>query len=476
MLPNRAGHPRWLVWSTCGSVAVNYHRSDLKALDSLPTAPGHLPIIGHLHLLIGDRFGFIRSLPAYGDLVRIRIPNKHVVVACTPELTGQVLLDDRTFDKGGPLFDRLREFLGNGLASCPHQYHRRYRRLVQPAFHASRFPDYAETMTARITQTTNAWTHGQILDVHGEMQKIASGILGQAMFCNAVPPDSMDRMLEDLNVLFAARRALIPPQLLWLATQGKAAYRRAGNHLRNALELIITERRANTVDEGGLLSSLLAARIDDEDSTAGGNSSLSDREIVDQLITFFVGGIETTASVMTWAQYLLGTHPDVEKCLHNEVDAVLAGNPARYEHLPRLELTARIITETLRLYPPAWLLTRNVTKETHLGGHRLPVGTVVVFSPYVIHHRSDLYQNPESFDPDRWQPDSNDLPRYAMLPFSTGPRKCIGDRFGMTESVLTTATIATRWYLRPLKAEPVRPARGLGLAPSGFQMRATARR
>jgi cytochrome P450 len=208
-------------------------------------------------------------------------------------------------------------------------------------------------------------------------------------------------------------------------------------------ENIEFQRRTGT-DRGDLLSILVAAR--DEDT----QHRLTDDEVYDQVMTLLIGGTETTGNTMAWAFHVLAEHPEVEARLHVELDGVLGGRAPTFDDLPRLDYTWRVLHETLRMYPPAWLLTRTTTKDTELAGQRLEQGTIVMYSPYVMGHNGTLFTDPERFDPDRWLPErAKDIPRGAMVPFSAGSRKCIGDTFGRAETTLTLATIAARWSRRP---------------------------
>jgi len=175
-----------------------------------------------------------------------------------------------------------------------------------------------------------------------------------------------------------------------------------------------------------------------------------------------------------WALYLLAVHPDIEAAVHAEVDRVLAGTPAAYQHLDALQKTRQVLTETLRLYPPTWLITRTVTHDTELGSARLAAGTTLAYSPYLIHHRSDLYPDPNLFDPARWEAARPD--RSAYIPFGAGARKCIGDRFSLTQAALAMAAITARWQLTPVSNRPVRPAPlNATVSPRRLRMRLTAR-
>ncbi|MFE3776289.1 cytochrome P450 [Streptomyces sp. NPDC059122] len=294
-----------------------------------------------------------------------------------------------------------------------------------------------------------------------------------AEFMAALFSDEVTRSIQESGPMASGvfRRMFLVPPLDRLPTRGNRAYQSAHARLRRTCDRIIAERRADGTDHGDLLSALVAAR-DVED----GGRGMTDAEISDTILTFFLAGTETTASTVAWALDLLARHPEIEQRLHTEVDTVLRGNPATYADLPRLELTGRIVTETLRLYPAAWFLTRSVTEDTRLGRHLLPAGTSLVYSPYLIHHRSDLYADPETFDPDRWDPERPQPPRSAFIPFAIGARKCIGDTFATTEATLALADITARWSLKYLPGhDRTRPILGASLGTGELRMRATPR-
>lgn len=436
-------------------------------MTSAAKAPGGLPLIGHLLPLVRDPLAFMSSLPAVGDVVEIRVGPARAVVVCDPELTRQVLADDATFDKGGPLIDRLREIIGDGLGVCPHSLHRRQRRLAQPAFHQARMPGYAGLMTGHITETLRSWSPGQILDVYAEMLDLTSAVLLSTMFSSSLPPG--DRLHHDMTTITDGlyRRMLSPKPLNRLPTPGNRRYRRADARLHRVVGSVVADRRADGADHGDLLSALLEAGDD--------GTGLSDAEIIANTMMFLLTGTETTASSLAWAFHLVAAHPEIERSLHAEVDAVLAGRPATHADLPRLDLTGRVITETLRLYPPGWLLTRTATRDVLLGGRRIRGNTTVIYSPYVLHRRADLFSAPERFDPDRWLPGRPRPERHTLIPFSAGARKCVGDTFATTEATLTLASVASRWALRPVPGCPVTAARSAALYPRNLRMRADPR-
>jgi cytochrome P450 len=406
-------------------------------------------------------------------MVVMRLGSQRMVMVCDPQLTYQLLVEDRTFDKGGPLFDRIREASGDNLVTCLHGQHRRLRRLCQPSFSSERLAGYGATMSAVAQSTAAGWREGQVLQVVREMTALVARATVQAMFATSLTPGELDRFLDDLPAMLDGLiyRVIMPGFTSRIPGTAGYRYDKASAKLLRTVAEIIARRRADPADHGDLLHSLLSAR--DDDST-GGSRALSEAELADQVLAFLVAGTETTATVLAWVLYLLAAHPGVEAAVHCEVDGVLAGAPPAYRHLNALEKTRQVISETLRLYPPTWLITRTVTQDTVLGSTRCAAGTTLAYSPYLIHHRSDLYPDPSRFDPSRWQDARPE--RSAYIPFGAGARKCIGDRFSLTQAALALAAITARWRLTPVSNRPVRPAPlNATVSPHRLHMRLTAR-
>ncbi|MFF5408421.1 cytochrome P450 [Streptomyces misionensis] len=439
---------------------------------AVPTARGALPLVGHVPAVFRDALGFLSALPAEGDLVRLRLGPQSMVLVCSPELTRQLLQDDRTFDKGGHIMDWVREIGGDGLASCPHSMHRRQRRLCQPSFQAQRYPAYSTVMAAEAEAAAAHWQDGQAFDTHRHIMKYASQAGVRAMFTTGVPDTSMERFPDDVATLLEGivARAVLPSFLTGLPTPGNRRYFQARARMHDTVAGIISDRRAGPSDHGDLLSSLLSAT---DSESQGDSRAFTDSEVRDQVVTFLMAGTETTATTVSWALYLLARHPEIQEQVSDEIDEVLKGEAPAFDHLPDLELVDRVITETLRLYPAAWLNTRTTTRDTRLGGVGLPRGTSLMYSPYVIHHRPDVYEDPESFRPDRWLGTRPNPVTY--LPFGGGARKCIGERFAWTEIALFLATLVGRWRFTPADDRPVAPTIGLSLTPKKLRLRVTRR-
>ncbi|MFC5760936.1 cytochrome P450, partial [Actinacidiphila bryophytorum] len=430
-------------------------------------ANGAVPVLGHALHLWRRPLEFLAGLPGQGDLVEIRLGPKKAYLACHPDLVMQVLLEARTFDKGGPLFEKARLLVGNGLVSSEWEDHRTQRRMLQPAFHPSRMPGYVSLMREEVEGVLADWQEGRAFDVSDAMHALTLRITARTMFSTSVGERAIPEVAYCMPLIMRGVYQRMVAPTGWQERMPTPGNRRF-DALRARMHAVIGEtiedqRRAGT-DRGDLLSILVNAR--DEDTGAG----LTDAEIYDQVMTLLIGGTETTGNTMAWVFHVLAEHPEIERRLHAELDEVLPdGRAPEFADLPRLDYTWRVLNETLRMYPPAWLLTRTTTKRTELAGKVLEPGTIVMYSPYALGRQAAHFENPERFDPDRWLPDrSAGVPRGAMVPFSAGNRKCIGDAFGQAETTLTLATIATRWQLRPApgaKPNVAVPKASLGTGP-----------
>ncbi len=436
----------------------------------IPRAPGSFPLIGHAPSLLRSPLPFLSSLAAHGTLVEVRIGPMKALVVCDAQLTRQVLLNDKVFDKGGLLYDRVREGFGNGLALCPHSSHRRQRRLIQPVFNRGRLAQYADTMTEMIYSTINGWVDGQTVDVLAEMQDVTARTIVASILGQTFTEHQLSTMLRDFGTLSRGsyRRMFLPPSIAKLPTPGNRSYRAARAHLRQALTAAIHARRTGATVHKDLLGALL--------ETSQEGERLTDDEVVDQAMIFFFAGMESTAATLAWSLHLIAAQPDIEGALHKEVDTVLAGSPATGSCLADLTYTRNIITETLRLYPPGSLFTRVTTTQTELGGYEIGTGTTIICSPYLIHHQPTNFPAPHVFDPSRWnETPRTEAERATFIPFGGGPRKCIGDNFGMMQAVLALAAIASRWKLTPAPGAKVRAGVRTVVNPQGLLMTAVSR-
>lgn len=415
---------------------------------TIPTAPGALPLLGHALKLMRNPLEFVEGMRAQGDVVEFRLGPRPAYLVNTPELVREVLITQMpAFSKGGPLAGEAAKLLGNGLATANGDFHRRQRHLSRPAFHHERIAAYTAAMSELAAEKSESWHEGQEVHMGHEMHALSMSILTRTLFASPDGVDAAAIVREALPHLIdgIGRRAYLP--LAWvhqLPLPMNRRFAQAERSLHELVDLVLADYRAHPADRGDLLSMLMTSRDDQ-------GEGMTDRQLHDEIITMMLAGSETPAATVVWALHVLAEHPDVEKMVHAEVDEVLAGRPATHADLERLDYVRRVVAETLRMYPVGWLFTRHTTAPVALGGHTIPAGSDVFYSPYVLHHDPALFPSPSTFDPDRWLPErASEIPRHAYIPFSAGFRKCIGDGFSLTQMTITLATLASRWRPRPV--------------------------
>lgn len=436
-------------------------------------APGGLPLLGHFGALRRRPLDFLDSLPAHGDLVEIRLGPRPAFVLCHPELAHRVLTDFRGFDRTGPVYDKVRTAMGSGLATVPYEDHRRQRLVMQPAFRHEHLRGYVEVMRDEIGAAMDGWREGDRVELVEAMFQLTTTVALKTLFSARIDAREAEELRAAFDVFLRGiyTRAALPVTGR-LPTPGNVRYARALARWRGRVEHLIADYRRAGEDRGDLMSRLLAAR--DDEGTA-----MTDEELSDQVAVLLLAGGETTSSAVVWSLHLLTEHPEVLAAVHAEADAVLAGELGGWEHLALLDVTSRVVREALRLYPPAWIIVRTAVRDTRLAGRDLPAGSMVLFSPYILHRRPDTHTRPHTFDPDRWLPRPAGSPaaaRGSYLPFGAGATKCLGEEFGVAEATLVVASIAARWRLSPeARGGGVSASARVVLVPKTFPVRLSAR-
>ncbi|HEV2126236.1 MAG TPA: cytochrome P450, partial [Chloroflexota bacterium] len=367
------------------------------------------------------------------------------------------------------------------LLTSEGQYHRRQRRLAQPAFHRRRLGGYAQVMAEYSVQQQQTWADGAVLDLAEEMRELTLRIAAKTLFDTEVAAEVQeisDALTESLRLYgwatlpFAAK---LEPFLPFLTRR----FERARTRLDATVYRMIAERRASGDDRGDLLSMLLLARdVDTVDDVDGDGGQMTDQQLRDEAMTVLLAGHETTANALAWTWYLLSQNPQVQARFHAEVDVVLGGRAPEREDLPRLLYTRMVFSEAMRCYSPAWIIARRALEDCPLGAFLLPAGTLVLMSQWVTHHDSRHYPDPFRFDPERWTVDAAaNRPRFAYYPFGGGSRVCIGEQFAWMEGVLVLATLASLWQFGLVPGHRVVALPSITLRPKhGIRMLAKRRR
>jgi len=421
---------------------------------TFPPGPKSLIPVSTLLAFRRDPIGFLtNALCEYGDIVHFGTRTQHFFAVHDPERIKDILTThNASFHKGRAL-ERAKGLLGNGLLTSEDEFHHRQRRLAQPAFHRDRIARYADAMVDYADRMQRErWRDAQTLDIAREMNRLTLAIVGKTLFGTETEAEAEQVRQALSEVMKGFNRSLLPfAQIIdRLPLPANLRYRRARAILNSVIYRIIEERRRSGEDRGDLLSMLLAA----QDEESGGQ--MTDLQVRDEAITIFLAGHETTANALTWALYLLSQHPEAEARLHDELDTVLSGRLPTVDDFPRLKFTEMVITETMRLYPPAWTLGRRAVKDYQLGPYTVPAGSIVLMSQYVMHHDPRYYPDPFRFDPDRWTPEARaSRPQYSYFPFGGGVRRCIGDGFAVMEAIMVLATLAQTWRLKHVTGHPV---------------------
>ena len=434
--------------------------------------PRGYPLLGVLPGLKRDPLRvFVEAAREFGDVVALPVGPKRVYLLNHPDHIKRILQDNTRNYRLTPYYDKLRPVFGKGLLTSEGDPWARQRELIQPAFSQRRLEALPPVITAATATMLERWegpaARGEPVNIFREMSALTLGIVARAMFGADLGPRAgeLAPAIDFLLDTVIRRTTALTGLTHYLPSPRNVRFRRALAALDNAVSDIVAAGQTGT-RRRDLLSLLLAAR--------DGRDGMSESQIRDQIKTMLVSGSVTTANALTWTFYLLSRHREVERKLHGEIAEALGGRTPRVGDLDKLPYTKMVIQETLRLYPPTWRLARMAVADDAFGGYRIPAGSIVVFSPYLVHRHRGFWQRPEEFDPERFaQKGSAERPRFAYFPFGGGARACIGSRLAMMEMRLILATVAGRYRLRllagvtadPASVSTLRPRRDLMMAP-----------
>jgi cytochrome P450 len=441
--------------ATAAPLPVTHPPQSTLAPKTIPRWPGE-PLIGHLRAFRADRLGVLFELArSYPEMVEMRVGIARSVGVSSPALANEVLsAKAASFLKTPGLSVFLRPVLGDGLISSDGEAHERQRKLLAPAFAPKRIAGYAATMGERAARFSMSLEDGRTLDVADAMMRLTFEIVGKTLFDAEVQGDATivgEALTTAIKVAMGQLWSAIPipPKI---PTPRNLTYRRAVKQLDEVIYRIIRERREQGGDRGDVLSTLLEARDDD-------GAPMSDLQIRDETMTLALAGHETTANALAWTFYLLSRHPSLRTTMEAEIDALgkPRGEAVTIDDLKRLPYTLAVFKESMRLYPPVYLLGRRAQRDVVIGNGLVKKNTLVFVNTMGIHHRPDLWPEPEAFRPERFLGDKEkQLPRCAYMPFGAGPRVCIGNHFALMEAHILLATIARHVRFDVVSPSPAR--------------------
>ena len=377
----------------------------------------------------------------YGDIFCVFAPGRKrdTYVINDPNDVKRVLVNNHRNYKKGPGFDRVKILLRNGLIVSDGDFWKRQRMMMQPYFHRKVIRQFHEILEQCNRQLLDRWYQkadaGESIDVTSETSQVT---------LNAVLRSIFGDDLEFIEKRFGSN-------VFALVTEESSRDLRFAYKFRQLTKVVaelIRRRQEGGRERFDFVAMLMSAR----DRNTG--EAMSEKELIDEIMTLIVAGHETTASALSWAWYLLSQHPEIEDRLTDELDSI-SGEFATVEELMQLKYTKQVIDETMRLYPPAWIVTRRALDHDRLGGYDVPPGADIIICPYVMHRHTAHWSNPEEFDPDRFsEKRSEKRHKFAYLPFIVGPRHCIGENFALFEMQIHLAIAARRFHLHFLPENP----------------------
>lgn len=412
----------------------------------LPPGPRPKFPLAHLFSFRRDSIGFLKKIAdEYGDIVHFKIGPIRIVLLNHPDFIKEVLTTQHhNFIKGRPL-EMAKELLGEGLLTSEGEFHKRQSRIIQPAFHRNMIESYAPAMTTCVERQLKGWKEGMQIDMKDEMINMSIAIAGKTLFNADIEKEApgINHALETAASLFGRISLPLSQWMLKLPLPGTLRFYRAKSLLDGIVSKMLNEYESKKGASGDLASLLL-----------GGG--MSDQQVLDEAITLFITAFDTTSTALTWTWYLLSQNPEAEAELHEELDRVLNGRLPTTEDVAQLKFTRMVFGESMRMYPPSYLIPRQTLEDFPIDKYIIPRGTIILTSPYLIHHDSRFHPEPEKFNPHAWDKRSHGLnSKYEYFPFSRGPRSCIGEPFAWMQATLVLASIAQFWRIKLVPDHPV---------------------
>jgi cytochrome P450 len=379
----------------------------------------------------------------FGDIYRVYAPGRksYTYVINHPDDVKRVLVSNhRNYTKGVGL-DRVKILLGNGIMTSEGDFWKRQRYMMQPMFHRRVITGFARTIEAANERFIAKWeaqaARGELVNVTDDMSELTLEIVLRSIF----GPD-LDRL--------ANQAGGNPFDVVTKDTARNLQFAYKFRQLGKVIADLMKRRRENGEEHPDFLGMLMTAR----DKETG--DAMSERELIDEVMTLVVAGHETTASALNWTWYLLSQHPDVDAKLHAELAAAPILEAPSLADMEALAYTHQVIDEALRLYPPGWILSRRTIEPDVLAGYEIPAGTSVMLSPYILHRHPKYWKEPDAFRPERFDKEHEaERPRFAYMPFAAGPRHCIGESLALYEMLMHLYKVARRYRLTFVADRPI---------------------
>ncbi len=424
---------------------------------------------GIIQFIQDPLLSFEESIAEIGDTFRVGFGKNTFYITLNPNHVQHVLQENHKNYTKSAKYDHLKLFLGNGLLTSEGEFWLQQRRTIQPAFHKQKLLSIFETMQSCSQNVVDRWkkySHTDEIDVSEEMIQSTLTIAGKTLFSVDLENSASDagRAINNCNTFInqRIRRPFNFPAKFPLPSHIR--FKKDIQKIDLLIYQIIQKRnQQNANDFHDVLSLLLDAK--DEDT----GKSMNEQQLRDELVTLFIAGYETTAVSMSWIIYLLAKYPDYQEKIREEIQQVTNNQQVNYQNFSQLKWTKAIIDESLRLYPPAWIIGRKSIKEDFLGEYFIPENTNVALIPYFIHRHPNLWENPNQFFPERFLNGSSLKHKFSYIPFGSGPRLCIGMQFAIMEMVLLLSDLVRNFHWKLIdNHQDVKPLPLVTLKPNPY--------
>lgn len=454
----------------------------MKSVIEYPPGPTYILPYRLVRKFLHDPLKLLTDIShTYGDIAHFKFGSQNVYLLNNPDYIEDVLVTNyKKFIKSRGL-QVSKRLLGNGLVTSEGEYHDLQRHLIQPTFYPKRIKSYSDMMIKQANDMCNSWHDGAILDIHKEMTKLTLAIICKTVLGYDIDPehdevgDALLTCMKYFNRLLMPFGELIEKIPLLPINKG---FQKAKKDLDSIVYRMIKEHRKilDKADDKESHDDLLLTLLQAQDEEAG-IGRMTDEQLRDEVMTIFLAGHETTANALTWTYYMLSENPLIETRLQEELYSTFGNSrtPITVDDVPKLQYTEKLLTESMRLFPPAWALGRQAIDDYKVGGYSVPKGSIILMSQYVMHRDPRYFPEPDRFYPDRWTEEfRKQLPRFSYFPFGGGIRGCIGEPFAWLEGILLIATICRQWRLKHVPSHKVELKPLITLRPKyGMQMKIT---
>jgi cytochrome P450 len=439
---------------------------EIAEFQPIPIQRG-LPLLGILPKLFGrDPYEYLKNIMLeQGDLVQLNFGPQPVYLASHPDYLQRILRDNYpNYRKPGLFYNISREIVGNGLVTSSGDVWLRQRRMIQPHLHRKQLEQLFTDMREAISETLNGWdglvaNHTEV-ELGEKMGEITMNIITRTMFGHGTltAAEVTDARRRGTEVVKYAGKNLFSGLLpKWVPIPGRQEFLQNLSAVQQTVTQIIAKCRQDKELSAGLIQMLINS-VDEES-----HQQMSEEQLFDEVMTIFLAGYETTATALTWFGVVLQDHPEVLEKLRAEIDQVLGSRLPTFEDVPRLVYARQVFMETLRMYTVAPFLPRAANEGDRLGNYYVPANALILVFYHGVHHNPRVWEKPEVFDPERFTPErmASQHP-FAYVPFSAGPRKCVGDEFALLEAMLVIAMILQNYTIDLLPNQTF--AAGIGAA------------